>query len=481
MIMSLKLRLLIIVSIILLINFAAAGYFMVQNARLALAQEMASSTQLAKGLLVNALPTLRFSNDLSERLTLIVDSVRHTRHIRAWFEDMHGQPLIGQEDQTGFFNKPDAPDWFIRMMEPEAVAFRRLITKGSKSYGYLVVEADPSDEVTEVWQDIQTLFWLGVFFLLLILSLIYLALRQGLRPLSQLSDALGHLEQGDFTARVDTSAVKELNPIQIRFNHMASVLEKTMVENHALAGNMLSLQESQQRDLARELHDELAPCLFGIRVDLGEIERIAGENHLIEIEEKVGSVKTITNHIQSLVRKMLSRLRPMTLDDLGLTEALRDMLHNWRERQPEIDWEWDFVGEFESLPDTLQVTIYRLVQECTTNCVRHAHASHVKVEVRREAETIKVAVTDDGKGLDANLVKGFGLIGMRERVSALGGRIAFDTEEGRGLQVRVLIPLKGETKNETGINNFGGGRSSDSQSRLSSTDSTNSLGYSSRS
>ena len=479
--MSLKLRLLIIVSIILLINFAAAGYFMVQNARLALAQEMASSTQLAKGLLVNALPTLRFSNDLSERLTLIVDSVRHTRHIRAWFEDMHGEPLIGQEDQTGFFNKPDAPDWFIRMMEPEAVAFRRLITKGSKSYGYLVVEADPSDEVTEVWQDIQTLFWLGVFFLLLILSLIYLALRQGLRPLSQLSDALGHLEQGDFTARVDTSAVKELNPIQIRFNHMASVLEKTMAENHALAGNMLSLQESQQRDLARELHDELAPCLFGIRVDLGEIERIAGENHLIEIEEKVGSVKTITNHIQSLVRKMLSRLRPMTLDDLGLTEALRDMLHNWRERQPEIDWEWDFVGEFESLPDTLQVTIYRLVQECTTNCVRHAHASHVKVEVRRETETIKVAVTDDGKGLDANLVKGFGLIGMRERVSALGGRIAFDTEEGRGLQVRVLIPLKGETKNETGINNFGGGRSSDSQSRLPSADSTNSLGYSSRS
>jgi len=417
---------------------------MVQNARLALAQEMASSTQLAKGLLVNALPTLRFSNDLSERLTLIVDSVRHTRHIRAWFEDMHGEPLIGQEDQTGFFNKPEAPDWFIRMMEPEAVAFRRLITKGSKSYGYLVVEADPSDEVTEVWQDIQTLFWLGLFFLLLILALIYLALRQGLRPLSELSDALGHLEQGDFTARVESSAVKELHPIQIRFNHMASVLEKTMVENHALAGNMLSLQESQQRDLARELHDELAPCLFGIRVDLGEIERVASEHHLIEIEEKVDSVKTITTHIQSLVRKMLSRLRPMTLDDLGLTEALRDMLHNWRDRQPEIDWEWDFVGDIEHLPDTLQVTIYRLVQECTTNCVRHAKASHVKVEVRRENEAIKVTVTDDGKGLDANLVKGFGLIGMRERVSALGGRIAFDTEEGRGLQVRVLIPLKGE-------------------------------------
>jgi two-component system sensor histidine kinase UhpB len=448
---------------------------MVQNARQALVQEMASSTQLAKGLLVNALPTLRFSNDLSERLTLIVDSVRHTRHIRAWFEDMNGHPLIGQEDQIGFFNKPDAPDWFIRMMEPEAVAFRRLITKGSKSYGYLVVEADPSDEVTEVWQDINTLFWLGVIFLILILMLIYMALRQGLKPLSQLSDALGHLEQGDFSARVDTTAVKELNPIQIRFNHMASVLEQTMAENHALAGNMLSLQESERRDLARELHDELAPCLFGIRVDLGEIERMAGENQIPQIEEKVSSVKTITNHIQSLVRKMLSRLRPMTLDDLGLAEALRDMLHNWRDRQPEIDWEWDFAGDFHVLPDTLQVTVYRVVQECTTNCVRHAGASHVKVEVRHEGEAIKVAVTDDGIGLNANLVSGFGLIGMRERVTALGGRIAFDTEEGRGLQVRVLIPLKGEN-NETGSNNLGGGRSSDSQGRVSSVNPANSLG-----
>jgi two-component system, NarL family, sensor histidine kinase UhpB len=443
MIMSLKFRIVVIVTIILLINFAAAGYFMVQNARLALVSEMKSSTQLAKGLLINALPTLRFSNDLGERLTLIVESVRGTRHIRAWFEDMNGNALIGLEDHAGFISKPDAPNWFIKMMEPEAVAFRRLITKGSKSYGYLVVEADPSDEMSEVWRDVQVLLWLGSFFLFLIVGLIYMALRQGLKPLEELSDALGKLEKGDFAARVETSVVKELTPIQNRFNHMAGVLEKTMVENHALAGNMLAVQETERRELARELHDELGPCLFGIRVDLADIERIANAHLLTEVEQKVDSVKIITNHIQSLVRKMLSRLRPMTLDDLGLTDALRDMLRSWRERQPEIDWEWDFVGDCRDLPDTLQVTAYRIIQECTTNCVRHAKASHVKVEMRRDEQTLKFSVTDNGVGLDANLVRGFGLIGMRERVSALGGRIAFDTEEGRGLQVRVLIPLKG--------------------------------------
>jgi two-component system sensor histidine kinase UhpB len=452
--MSLKIRLLAIVTIILVINFTVAGYFMVQNARQALESEMESSTQLARGLLVNALPTLRFSNDLSQRLTLIVESVRDTRHIRAWFEDMHGRPLIGEDDFTGFINKPDAPNWFIQLMEPEAVAFRRLITRGSQSYGYLVVEADPSDEVTEVWRDVKVLFQLGGMFLVLILLMVYLALRQGLRPLEQLAEALGGLEKGDFSARVDTTAVRELNPIQVRFNHMAGVLEKTMAENHALAGNMLRVQETERRDLARELHDELGPCLFGIRVDLSEIERVANENELDVINEKVTSVKTITTHIQSLVRKMLSRLRPMTLDDLGLTDALRDMLHNWRDRQPEIDWEWDFVGDLAALPDTTQVTIYRLVQECTTNCVRHANASHVKVEVRMEKETVKVSVTDDGKGLSRDLVRGFGLIGMRERVSALGGNIAFDTEEGRGLQVRALIPLISEQQNEARNHNI---------------------------
>ncbi|MBE0438630.1 MAG: histidine kinase [Gammaproteobacteria bacterium] len=440
--MSLKFRIVVIVTIILLTNFAAAGFFMVKNARQAVVSEMESSTQLAKGLLINALPTLRFSNDLGERLTLIVDSVKDTRHIRAWFEDMHGQALIGHEKSSNFITIPDAPNWFIKIMKPEAVAFRRLITKGSKSYGYLVVEADPSDEITEVWRDVQVLFWLGSFFLVLIVGLIYMALRQGLKPLETLANALGKLEKGDFSARVEASVVKEVSPIQIRFNHMASVLEKTIAENHALAGNMLTVQESERRDLARELHDELGPCLFGIRVDLADIERIANEHLLTEVEQKVASVKAITNHIQSLVRKMLSRLRPMTLDDLGLADAIRDMIRNWRERQPEIDWEWDLVGDFSDLPDTLQVTVYRLVQECTTNCVRHAQAKHVKVEVRREKETLKVAVTDDGKGLSANVVRGFGLIGMGERVSALRGRIAFDTTEGRGLQVRVIIPLE---------------------------------------
>ncbi len=448
--MSLKARLLWIVSLILLVNFCVAGLVMVHNARQALVSEMESSTNLAKGLLINALPTLRFSNDLGDRLTLIVDSVRDTRHIRAWFEDMNGTVMIGEQNSTIFIDVPEVPAWFIKTMEPEVLAFKRLITKGSKSFGYLVVEADPSDEVLEVWRDIKTLFWLAILFMLLILMMIYFALRHGLRPLDSLSGALGELESGDFSARVETSVVKELSPIHARFNHMATVLERTIAENRTLAGNMLTMQELDRRELARELHDELAPCLFGIRVDLSEIDQASAAGNTGKVSEKITSVKEITTQIQSLVRKMLIRLRPMTLDDLGLADALRDMLRNWRDRQPEIDWEWDFSGNFEYFSDTLKVTIYRLVQECTTNCVRHAQAKHVKVEIHQMQEHVKVSVTDDGVGLSKDMVRGFGLIGMRERVTALGGRIAFDTAEGRGLQVRALIPFK-QTTTTTGV------------------------------
>ncbi len=440
--MSLKARLLWIVSLILLVNFCVAGLVMVHNARQALVSEMKSSTNLAKGLLINALPTLRFSNDLGDRLTLIVDSVRDTRHIRAWFEDMNGKVLLGEDNEAVFLEVEEVPTWFIKIMAPEVLAFKRLITKGSKSYGYLVVEADPSDEVIEVWRDVRTLFWLALLFMFFILMMIYFALRHGLKPLDSLSGALGKLEQGDFSARVETSVVKELSPIHARFNHMAMVLERTVAENRTLAGNMLTIQEADRRELARELHDELAPCLFGIRVDLSEIDQASIAGNTEKVSAKITSVKEITTQIQSLVRKMLIRLRPMTLDDLGLADALRDMLRSWRDRQPEIDWEWDFSGNFEYFPDTLQVTIYRLVQECTTNCVRHAKAKHVKVEVHQMQQHVKVSVTDDGVGLSKEMVRGFGLIGMRERVTALGGRIAFDTAEGQGLQVRVLIPFK---------------------------------------
>lgn len=440
--MSLKARLLLIVSLILLVNFFVAGLVMVHNARQALISEMESSTNLAKGLLINALPTLRFSNDLGDRLTMIVDSVRDTRHIRAWYEDMSGNVLMGEQSESEFLDAPGVPDWFIKVMQPEVLSFKRLITKGSRSFGYLVVEADPSDEVNEVWRDIRNLFWLAILFMIIILTMIYFALRQGLRPLDSLTIALGKLEQEDFSARVETSVVKELSPIHVRFNHMATVLERTIAENRTLAGSMLTIQESDRRELARELHDELAPCLFGIRVDMSEIDQATTEGDIKKVSEKVTSVKEITTQIQTLVRKMLIRLRPMTLDDLGLADALRDMLRNWRDRQPEIDWEWDFSGNFEYFPDTLQVTIYRFVQECTTNCVRHAEARHVRVEVHQLQQHVKISVTDDGIGLSQKMVSGFGLIGMRERVTALGGRIAFDTEEGKGLQVRALIPFK---------------------------------------
>ena len=446
--MNLKLRIVAIIVVILLTNFLVAGFLMVKDARRVLVAEMEISTQLAIDALMSALPSLSIYDDLDKRLLLAIDSMHSTRYTHAWFENMNGELRLGRQKWDRLplaTDKLKIPDWFVKLVEPEMLVFKRLVTDDTGlSYGYFFVSIDPSTEVVEAWQNIKTLFQLGVIFLVLIVSLVYIALHRGLRPLNTVADALGKLEKGDFSARVGAGVVKELIPIHDRFNHMAGVLEKTVDENHALTKNMLTVQEDERRDMARELHDELGPCLFGIRVDLVDIDRIAGAHQLTDISKKVKSLKSITNDIQSLIRKMLSRLRPIILDDLGLHDALEDMLRNWREKQPKIDWEWNLVGDYSSLPDALKVTAYRIVQECITNSARHANASHVKVEVQLEPkEGLSIIVTDNGKGITNDTVYGFGLIGMRERVHAFGGQITFGSLGDQGLQVQVFIPLKG--------------------------------------
>ncbi len=445
--MNLKFRIVIIITVILLTNFIVATFFMIQNVREILTTEMQLNTKLAINVLAGASPSSQqsFVADLNARLVMAINSVRNTRYTYAWFESMEGQLLIGSRVRYNRLNTNESfvPHWFVELVEPKSITFKKLISQGDTDHGYFYIKIDTSDEVIELWHYINSLFWLGHVFLILIVSLVYIVLYQGLNPLKRLNYALGRLEEGDFSVRVKNVAVPELAPIYIRFNHMVAVLEKIVAENHALTEKMLTVQENERRDLARELHDELGPCLFGIQVDLVDINKVAKAHHLKEVTTKVSSIKSITTHIQALVRKILSQLRPINLDDLGLHDSLQNMLIDWQNRQPEIDWQWNLMGDYCDIADTVQVTVYRIIQECITNSVRHANASHIKVDLRREAKDLHVVVADDGKGMKSDTVYGFGLIGMRERVSALGGQITFDTEEGHGLQVQVFVPLKG--------------------------------------
>ena len=141
----------------------------------------------------------------------------------------------------------------------------------------------------------------------------------------------------------------------------------------------------------------------------------------------------------------MQRLRPGVLDDLGLVEALKEELSTWQDRHPEIEANFDVAGSLDGLDERINITIYRIVQECLTNIARHASATRVSISLYGNIDSLLLSVSDNGQGLDQSTPSdGLGLIGMRERAEGLGGEFMLESERGAGVTIRVRIPLHGK-------------------------------------
>jgi two-component system sensor histidine kinase UhpB len=139
---------------------------------------------------------------------------------------------------------------------------------------------------------------------------------------------------------------------------------------------------------------------------------------------------------------MTQRLRPAALDALGLRDALAELVAQWRRRNPAVCCRLESAGDLEGLGEAVNITVYRLVQECLTNIVKHAQASRVTVVVERDGQELRVTVADDGRGMDLSAKRsGLGLLGLRERVEALAGRIELHSTAGRGLRLSAWLPV----------------------------------------
>jgi signal transduction histidine kinase len=156
--------------------------------------------------------------------------------------------------------------------------------------------------------------------------------------------------------------------------------------------------------------------------------------------EGLHRIKTLAENCVNEVRNMALLLRPSMLDDLGLVAAL-----DWqaRETSKRTGMLVDTVDEnvSESLPEEYKTCVYRIVQEALNNCSKHAYAKNVRVVVRQEPNRLRVSIEDDGKGFDANRVRGLGLVGMNERVSQLGGLLKVESDPAQGTRLRVDLPL----------------------------------------
>jgi signal transduction histidine kinase len=217
-------------------------------------------------------------------------------------------------------------------------------------------------------------------------------------------------------------------------------LERTLAENRAVVKRSLQVQEEERRRIARELHDEMGQWLNALKLDAVSLRDRRDASP--EVRHAATAIIDLANHAYDAARNLIRELRPVALDELGLASALQYLLDQWRRRQPDVRGSLAVSGASEGLDETANITIYRFVQECLTNVARHAHATEVRITLDCAPTHVTARVDDDGVGFDPAAPRsgGLGMVGLRERVEALGGEFRVDSAPGRGTRTTATIP-----------------------------------------
>lgn len=446
---------------VLVVWLAAALTFIVADARERIQSEIASSTALARAMMEGAMQSLQEGLDPLEaldRLSRLSPPIRHVRIAVA----PSGQEAAAATLFPGDDAETRAPGWFVRLIGlPQGLETLKLGFSG-RTPGYVFITPNPVDEIDEIWRDFLYLSAICGSATFVNAAAVYLVFARTLRPIRALGAGLERLEQGDFTTVLPPARLDELEPIRDRFNRLAASLLTSEAENRTLYQRVVSLAETERKGIARELHDELGPCLFGIRAETASIVEIAAAllPQGSAISTRAKAINDLVDVVQQINRRVLEALRPVTLAELGLAAALRDLVDTWQERNPSALVALDAAdAEVEGVDEPVALAVYRIVQECLTNVARHASADFAEIVVKRQRSTpaaapsdprpgsaidaIRLRVRDNGTGFLDGARAGLGLRGVEERARGLGGQVTITARPGQGVAVDVWLPIGG--------------------------------------
>lgn len=206
---------------------------------------------------------------------------------------------------------------------------------------------------------------------------------------------------------------------------------------------IITAQEEERRRLSREIHDGPAQMLANVMMRSDLIERLFKEYGAEEALKEVRSLRKMVRDALYEVRRIIYDLRPMALDDLGLSPTLKKYLQTIEDYYQTARITYRFFGDERRLDSKCEVSLFRLVQEAVQNALKHADADEILVKVEMKNELCTIIVKDDGRGFDMNqnMEKSFGILGMRERVELLNGTISIDSKPGAGTTVLIQVPI----------------------------------------
>lgn len=341
---------------------------------------------------------------------------------------------------------PDAPPsrpipgWFVRAVTPPARWAERQIVLPHTAAATIWLVADPADEITEAWGEMQNFFMLMGFLALAVYGLIHATLGRSLAAVSALLGGLAELRHGRYHVRLPRFASPEFAQIADAFNEAAAALADARAEARVLRRRAFSIQEEERRHLARELHDELAQSLTAVKLSASRLQQHSHD------PATNAALETIIGHCDRLfavVRSMMRSLRPMLIDDLGLTAALEDLVEQQQRWFPILAIQLNVEPAIDQCSDAVKTHLYRIAQESLTNAARHANARRLslQVTVTPDRNFVRLVASDDGSGFDPMVQRpGPGLAGIRERAESLGGTFQVHTAPGAGMRLEVTLP-----------------------------------------
>nr|WP_281163395.1 sensor histidine kinase [Marinococcus halotolerans] len=239
-----------------------------------------------------------------------------------------------------------------------------------------------------------------------------------------------------------------VSQVGIVYNFLAGDLQDVgeFVENarekHEFGLQIIEAQEDERKRVAREIHDGPAQTLAHVLLRSELVEKISREKSAEEAIQEFRELRVLIRSSLGEVRRIIYDLRPMAIDDLGLVPTLQKYLRHLEDNTGMVT-EFTTKGKEARVAPNLEIGLFRIVQEAAQNAYKHAKSDLLRVQLEQRPTSITILIKDDGKGFDVNKErdKSFGLLGMRERVNALGGELTIDSVVGQGTRVKVFVPV----------------------------------------
>ena len=427
----------IVLSVILILMVSAV--IAVWQARNSVEREVDSSINLAVQMIefgFNHLPSTSKDNDVWLQK---IATMQPVRHLHLSIEDPKRD---GENNDIILLNNPQnkAPRWFIKAVMVNFFTHHYDIKIADGSTKTIFISANPMDEITEAWGETKAFFWAIVLMLLIIFVTVNLVFNSILKAVKVILSGLRQVETGHFDHVLPRFKISEFDAIAIEINAMSLALKSAQQNNQALARHTMHIQETERQNMSRELHDEMGQSLTAIKA-----MAVTCQQAETDVKKVTRAIVDICDHLSVVVRSMMRTLHPLSLTELGLGATLSELVQEWQRRSQYLKFDLNYDEALEKLSHDITIHVYRIVQECLTNVVRHANASQVAIVIIKRGNKVWITVSDNGDGLQKNNTdSGFGLLSMRERAENLGGELTLESpqieRENKGVNVVVQLP-----------------------------------------